>query len=397
MGIKNHIRNSLLYRPWRFYREHQRVARFETLLDSMHAPGRVLYLYDEKSIRDRFAALAAERRRITANRKPGVAAFGTREWEDKGLWQSFSRNSDFSLYDYVLSGGLSSHGRHNPDKKLQQLLGVEFLSHIRERDSDGRPVDIAFFYASGAYIDTKMICELKRLGIWTVLLGLDDKQQLPGPPIGNLKDWQLDASRSVDIYWTTWRTGVKWLASHGANPWYSPPAADPEYFRPLGLSRDIDVLWIGSAYGRRMEFIRYLRHRGFNVMAYGPGWKDGFVPFEDAVRLINRAKVVLGMGGVGHTEQFKHLKGRDFEIPMCGAVYLTSYNPEITDHFVVGEEILCFSSYVECADLLHFILRRPHDMERIRDAARNRSMRDHTWEKRINELLRFFPGDVPKQ
>jgi spore maturation protein CgeB len=96
------------------------------------------------------------------------------------------------------------------------------------------------------------------------------------------------------------------------------------------------------------------------------------------------------MGAVIQTDRIKHLKGRDFEVPMSGAAYLTSFNPELTDHFDVGREILCYASESECAEVLSFVLRRPELLVELRRAARARCLRDHTWERRVRELYDLF-------
>ena len=73
----------------------------------------------------------------------------------------------------------------------------------------------------------------------------------------------------------------------------------------------------------------------------------------------------LGVGGVGHLDEVQHLKGRDFEVPMCGAVYLTTYNPELCDWYQVGEEILCYGSFQNCAEILINLLSDSKKMEKI--------------------------------
>jgi spore maturation protein CgeB len=105
------------------------------------------------------------------------------------------------------------------------------------------------------------------------------------------------------------------------------------------------------------------------------------------VRLVSRARLVLGMGGVGHTDKVKHLKGRDFEVPMCGAAYLTSFNPELTDFFEVGSEILCYGSPQDCADVARWGLARPSRLVEIGAAARRRCIAEHTWDRRLEQML----------
>jgi hypothetical protein len=291
-------------------------------------------------------------------------------------------------FDYLAE----ADGMRGGAGRVRAELGRRFLAAVDRASTTESPISIAFLYAAGFYLDPEMLDGLRSRGIWTVLLALDDKQQLPGATRDGIREWQVAAARGVDLYWTTWRTGVDWLAARGAIPWYAPTGADPVLFAPVAQPRNVDVLWVGRGYGPRYALVRWLRKQGFSVESYGPGWEGGAIPFDEMVRMYGRAKIVLGMGGVGQTDAFKHLKGRDFEVPMSGAVYLTSFNPELADHFRIGEEILCYSSFVECADVLRWLLARPDVAERIRAAARERSLREHTWDSRIAAMIALLTG-----
>ena len=83
----------------------------------------------------------------------------------------------------------------------------------------------------------------------------------------------------------------------------------------------------------------------------------------------------------------QHLKGRDFEVPMCGAVYLTSYNPELSDWYDIGRDILCYSSSQDCLEILKWLLPDLDKQSKIRDNAQNRSRQQNTWECRIKKIL----------
>ena len=153
------------------------------------------------------------------------------------------------------------------------------------------------------------------------------------------------------------------------------------------ISQDIDVLFLGQKYGNRARLISRLRSRGFKVVTAGNGWPEGFADFDKSLELVNRAKVVLGIGDVGYLSSVQHLKGRDFEIPMCGAVYLTTYNPELADWFEIGREILCYDSPQDCEEILRGLLNNPDKQRELRNAAVARSLKDHTWEHRIAKLF----------
>ena len=83
------------------------------------------------------------------------------------------------------------------------------------------------------------------------------------------------------------------------------------------------------------------------------------------------------------------LKGRDFEVPMSGGLYLTQHNPELALVYKVGEEIMTYRSEKDCVETIKLLLSDQVRAERIRKAGQARALRDHTWEKRFEDVFRF--------
>jgi hypothetical protein len=375
------LRRLPAYSAWRRLREHAQVERFGNLLASL-PPDRPLY--NEEALKAALTERAAQKRALERAQPVGIACYGVRDWEDNGLWQAAARVGASTLFDLRAS----PPAKRASAGERRASWGRAFLAEVDKRGRTSAPVHVAFFYAGAADLDVALIDQLHQRGIWTVLLGLDDKSQLSEPPNSDVQGRQPLVAKAVDLYWTTWRTGADLLWAQGARPWYAAPGADPGFFQPVSVpARDIDVLWLGRLYGPRLALVRFLSAHGIRVESYGPGTPHGPVPFEEMLRLYSRAKVVLGMGGVGQTDQFKHLKGRDFEVPMAGAAYLTSFNPELVDHFGVGREILCYASLPECLDVLSWILPREARLTELREAARARCLREHTWESRFRHIL----------
>jgi len=354
------------------------VARYDSVIERI---ARARQPYGVERLAADLTLRRPERR--TAVAEPVIVGFGASDWEQHGLWPALERAGSFHL----MNKWEPRRTQRWPIPEERVHLGRALLEYVDEVERRQGPVHLVFMYADGREMDPAALAELRRRGIWTAVMALDDKQLMPGRDADGIVDWQLQLARDVDLYWTTWRAGIDWLGEEGARAWYAPEAADPALFSPQPVNREIDVLWLGRAYGPRLDLITFLRARGLDVRTFGPGWESGPVPFEEMIRLFSSARVVLGMGGVGQTDAIKHLKGRDFEVPMCGAVYVTSFNPELCDHFDVGREIFCYSSMVECAESISWLLRREDVAQATRLAARARCLRDHTWDKRVSDML----------
>ena len=59
----------------------------------------------------------------------------------------------------------------------------------------------------------------------------------------------------------------------GARPIYCQEAANPAVYRPLEVPGDLDVAFVGQAYGDRPEYIEHLMQAGIDVWVWGHGWQ----------------------------------------------------------------------------------------------------------------------------
>jgi hypothetical protein len=348
--------------------------------------------YCESSIRSRLVAKAHERRSsLAVGKESCVLAMGASDsWEQYGLWPAFAKHSQFRLVHN--SSDHSAAGSEKLGAVRRKENEQRFMAALEEEEKGKRVVTHAFFYCAGYHISTSLLTHLNKRGIWTIVLALDDKHQFfrhHDPATG--MPHQLRVAATVDLYWTTWKFGTAIVKAHGGTPWYAAEGADPERYRPVDVPRDIDLLFLGQAYGTRLSTVRFLEHMGLHVECYGKGWRNGFVSLDKMIELFSRARIVLGIGGVLNMKCAKHLKARDFEVPMAGAVYLTSYNPELSDFFHIGQDILCYGSLQECAETASWILAHPLDADAIRANARQCCETKHTWANRIHDLFSLFP------
>lgn len=383
MSLRSRLRRSMFHIPWRKFRDFQKLKRFNAVLDTHVKPAQGLMSYPNDILRTELAALAPHRKIIKTDL--AIWAFGTNDWEAYGFWSSFSEFGSFNLFDYKVE--MKALGFSLPSHTCRKALENRFLDTL---DALKSYPELVFLYANARYISPSLLEALSSRGIWTVLMGLDDKQMFMRADVDGMVIGQETLVGKVDLYWTTWRSGVGAIRASGGRPWYQPEAADPKFYKPLGIERDLDVVFVGAAYGSRLETIKYLRSRGFSVSAFGSGWGNGMVSHGEMVTLFNRAKVVLGVGSVGNSSNLKHLKARDFEVPMCGSLYLTSYNSELCDHYEVGNEILCYSSREECAEMLFWLSANSQVCEKIRENGYIRAVQHHTWSHRIGDLLRLL-------
>lgn len=335
---------------------------------------------DSYSLERAISDLRPQRRSI--NEKPRVVALGHGSWEKYGLYPTFARLTDFHFHQTGTANGIWN-------KNYRQESGKSFLAEVERLDQESL-VHLVFMYCDSSFLDPDMLKALSQKGIWTVLMGLDDKHRFQARHEFGMEIGQSTVAPLVDLYWTTWKAGLPLFWQIGARPIYLAEGADPNFHQCLNLHKDIDVLFLGQKYGQRQAMVEYLRQNAINVTTYGSGWENGFVSFDQSIELINRAKIVLGVGGVGHMRSVQHLKGRDFEVPMCGATYLTSYNPELADWYNIGEDILCYSSMQDCLETIKWLLPDMGSQAKLSSNSLSRCLRNHTWKSRIETVISLF-------
>jgi spore maturation protein CgeB len=78
---------------------------------------------------------------------------------------------------------------------------------------------------------------------------------------------------------------------------------------------------------------------------------------------------------------------RLYEATGVGTLLVTDRKDNLGDIFDVGKEVVAYGSREEAADLIHYYLAHPEEAEAIAKAGQMRTLRDHTYKKRMEELI----------
>jgi spore maturation protein CgeB len=71
-------------------------------------------------------------------------------------------------------------------------------------------------------------------------------------------------------------------------------------------------------------------------------------------------------------------------------MYLTTFNPDLAQHFQIGAEIVCYHSREELVELVRHYLRHPDEARQIAARARERCLREHRWFHRYQHICRVL-------
>jgi spore maturation protein CgeB len=82
---------------------------------------------------------------------------------------------------------------------------------------------------------------------------------------------------------------------------------------------------------------------------------------------------------------------------MCRACYLTGSSDEILEFYEPGKEIDLYASTEELIEKTEYYLAHPAQAEKLRAAGYKRARRDHTWERRFQQLFREIGLGPPRE
>jgi spore maturation protein CgeB len=315
-----------------------------------------------------------------------LAIYHHYNWENESLKPSLEKFGRVRHYDWFEQ---FNHQGKNWHKTVKAEMNSDLIQWV-EQCMKENTVDVIFTYVSGELVTPETVRALRSFGIPMVNLALNDKEHFVGKIRYGQSMGSRDICRYFDICWTSTEDAVKKYCVEGAIPVYLPEGANPEIHMPYTVEKTIDVSFVGQCYGNRSEIIKRLGSLGIHVEAFGYGWPNGPLTTEDMVRMYSKSRINLGFGGVIGLSDTYCLKGRDFEIPMSGGLYLTEYHSELNRFFNIGSEIMTYKNFEDLVEKIRFLLSSPEKADEIRRKGFERARRDHSWEMRFEKIFHLL-------
>ncbi len=327
-----------------------------------------------------------------------IAEFTSRAFEKIGCRvERFDMSEFYPLFKKI---ELSTDNSNN----LIKLKGL-FLSMIEEmfvaRVVDTRPGMI--FSLAQTPIGASVINRIKPLNIPLCYWFVEDFRLLDyWKNIASAYDYFFTIQKG-DFYNELTRYGIK-------NYHYLPTACDPQIHKPLQISEEelaefkSDISFMGAGYYNRRIFFKKLANYDFKI--WGTEWplEDHYykklvqregkrISTEDTVKIYNASAVNINLHSSTYHSSVNpngdFVNPRLFEIPACGGFQIADYRQPIDELFTKGEEIECFKDIGDLRNKINFYLDHPDERKTLIDNARKRVLRDHTYEKRMCEVLKI--------
>jgi len=316
----------------------------------------------------------------------------TQSQDESGFLQALCRVAKVTVFHningkYGIWTGESNTGEVPSFDDIRRANDECLLSQIKQANaSDGINLLLGQMWAN--LTSKEALQEVQCMGIPVVNIAMDDR--LPGhwEDRDGLRLGSVGLGPGVDMVLTTSADTCLWYGLESCPAVFWPLASDPEIFAPDDNSaHDIDVLFIGNRYGIRAKIVSRLERRGIKVDCYGGGWPNGYVNAEQMADLSKRARIILGVGTVGHCSDVYTMKLRDFDALMTGALYVTHRNPDLCRLYTEGEEIECYESPEEAFGKIRYYLDHPAEREMIGNRGRRKAIARDTWDDRLSSTL----------
>ena len=246
---------------------------------------------------------------------------------------------------------------------------------------------IVFIYASDFSISEKTIMYLKRKNVLLISFCWDDllnfKGVVNGQPVG-----VSQMSKTVDFNLTM---APETISKYN---FYNSVCYFWDSIKINVVNSKIDrikiktfyVLFIGSSYGHRGIFIKKLINKGVKFKCFGKGWENDSLNDEEYENEIRKAPLTLGFSSVGTTKTITTIKGRDFEVPLLGGLYLTQYSEGLNYYYDLGKDILTYSNFDDCFRKIKMVRNNPEIAHKIRNSGFNQARKISSWDSRIKFL-----------
>ncbi len=176
----------------------------------------------------------------------------------------------------------------------------------------------------------------------------------------------------------------------------------PQTSVQTSAEKSCDVLFYGTPGGMRRIFCLE-QLSDYNLEVYGKRWKNykhvisnalfakithADIWGEHLIKTIHQSKIILNINSTQWHSIETGVNLRIFDILAMGGFLLTEHCEELNELFSIGQEFETFKSHEEMLDKVNYYLQHEDKRKRIAQAGHAKILRDFTWDKRVNQILK---------
>jgi hypothetical protein len=220
--------------------------------------------------------------------------------------------------------------------------------------------------------------------------------QVTAVPFPESEDWQV-----YKLIITTLPSIAEWFRQKGIPAEINHPGFDPEILNWLGQKNNsFDITFVGglgNVHGNRMALLESLCGKFEQMKIWAPN--IAHLPCNSRLRkhcieheawgiqmyqILNNSKITLNC----HGDDVPYAGNmRLFEATGVGTFLITDWKVNLHKMFEPGKEVVAYHSHEECAELIKYYLEHDEERDKIAQAGQKRTLRDHTYNQRMQELV----------
>jgi spore maturation protein CgeB len=182
--------------------------------------------------------------------------------------------------------------------------------------------------------------------------------------------------------------------------------ADPQVFSPISVpEQDIDVLFYGHGREYRWQWVEdmlaepsrqisyaHFAARGTNLGDLGRTQLLPYLSFSKLREYACRTKINLCITRQAHASVYASSSSRPFELSSMGCCIVSNPYLGIEEWFEPGKEVFVVNSRDEAIDRYRYLLMHDSERQAIGAAARERVLKEHTFQHRARQLVEIMQG-----
>lgn len=202
-------------------------------------------------------------------------------------------------------------------------------------------------------------------------------------------------------------------------------ACNTRMYKPIvDAELKYDVTFVGQPHSNRKEVADRIKDAGVDLKCWGNGWPNGRVNQEEMIDIFSESRINLNLtkgsgavdvkqiakiflnrrtDGTYHVQnplmwivnakafwnkRREQIKGRNFEIPGCGGFLLTADADNLRDYYIDGKEIVIFRDVPDLIEKAYYYLEHEEERRNIARAGYERTIREHTYERRFQDIFK---------
>jgi spore maturation protein CgeB len=268
--------------------------------------------------------------------------------------------------------------------KTLQNLNRSLLERVLDEQPD---VLLVVPYTNELWIETLDI--IKKLGVSTICWTTDDSWKYREHSRYYGQIFQAMTTTYPDKLPSYARDGIQnvLLTQWGACSEHLVPPLTAEQCK-------YDVTFVGAAHGSRASMINRLRELGLEVTCFGHGWPQGSIPSADIPVIMRASRISLNFA---NSKGVNQIKARNFEVPGAGGFLLAEHAPGLDQFYTPDTEMVTFKTLEQLVEQAQYYLAHPQERDRIAHAGYERTLREHTYEHRMEAVVNFALKHRPHQ